>query len=217
MANEILKVALVGLAEGQEIVNIFYYAPSDILSGWALSPVAREEFYAEWMPMVKAVLDPLLSADYVGSEVYMSAVTVSNTEAGGYPSIFPNTVAGEVAGGSDTVALAAIVAQRCREYAAGPGIRVPKKSYLAFGPLASANVGDNGLLLWNDAEKATVVDLCSANVELSEGESAPLIWSPVRVGVLNQDNIPAVGYVETALVRQYCRPRKSRLFRANGR
>jgi len=217
MANELLKVAVIGEAEGQEIVSILYYSPSDLLSGWPMAVVAREEFHAQFMPALKTVMDPLLSADYVGLEVQYSAVTQSNTDAGGFMSSMPNTIVGEVAGGSDTVALAAIVGFQCLAWAVGPGIRVPKKSYVALGPIASANIGDNGLLLWNAAEKLTVTNFMKANVTVEGGESGPLVWSPVRVGVPNKDNIPAVGYVAGAIVRQYTRPRKSRLFRANGR
>jgi hypothetical protein len=214
--GEIIKVATIGTAEGQEIVNITYWQ-SDLAVGGVMDPVIRAEFVEMWDTRWKTTMDPLLSADYVGVEHVATVVNVRNEALDTYPVIVPNTAAGEVAGGSDTVGLAAIVAQRCTAYGVGPGIRTPKKSYLVLGPIASANIGDSGLLLWNEAERETVTDMCWQPIVGAGGEINGVEFLPVRVGVPNTADIPAAGYVQTALVRQYTRPRKSRLYRANGR
>lgn len=212
MPNQFVKIATIGEAEGQEIVNIFYFVPDDELSDLPLSVIERVDLGAQWNVAFDTTMSPLLSADYVGREHQLTTVNLANETISDFAVSLPNTCQGSVAGGSDTVALAAIVGQQCVAYGTGPGIRVPKKSYLALGPLASANIGDEGLLLWNSAERQSVVNMCYGT-----RDTQTAVWSPVRVGVLNAAGVPAVGRVVSAIVRQYCRPRKSRLFRANGR
>lgn len=217
MEGEIWKIATIGQAEGQEIVSIFYFSTGSLPAEESWNHANMREIAELWDARFKAVMDPLLSADYVGTEHSVTVVNVRNETISDFAETIANSAVGEVAGGSDTVALAAIVAQRCTAYSSGPGIRVPKKSYLALGPLASANIGDNGLLLWNTSEKASVATMCFTPLVGITGDMLGETFRPVRVGVPNQDNIPAVGVVAAAQVREYTRPRKSRLFRANGR
>lgn len=217
MEGEILKVATIGQAEGQEIVSIFYFDPLGAPAGLAGDATFRSQFGELWDTRFKQIMDPLLSADYAGTEHSITVVNVRNETISDYAVIVPNTAVGEVAGGSDTVAMCAIVGQRCGAYSTGPGIRVPKKSYLALGPLASANIGDQGLLLWNVSEKQSVVNLCRTPLDGLTGEIEGITFRLVRVGVPNKDNIPGVGIVQDAIVRPYTRPRESRLFSANGR
>lgn len=212
MAN-FAKVAIIGEASGQEVVNILYYAPNAVAPAQPLDPTERNILASSVIAEVVPSLLTVLHSSYTLRELQVTAVDENNETTSDYAVVQPATGAGGHGGGADSAGIAAIVGFQCSyPFTGAPvGVRVPKKSYLAIGPMASESVGDDGAVLLSALEQEALI----ANLALYlDGDANN--WIPVRVGV-NGPNGPAVGKVDGAVVRPYVRPRKSRLKRANAR
>jgi hypothetical protein len=211
--TDYIKLALVGTAQGQEIVNIFYYAETNGDTTKALDPDIRLELAQYFDGTTLPSFVQQISNFYAATELQVSAVNELNQATSNYTVFFPSSESGAVSGDVDGVGQVGIIGFQVSYpfVGAAVGQRVPKKSYIAYGPLVSADVGNGGLIEWDGLVSDDIASALKDTITLSDSA-----WHPIRIGT-NVDGVGALGWVENVIFRPYVRPRKSRMVRANGR
>lgn len=209
-----MRMAIVGQCEGQEVVAVLYYAETNGLAGAALDPDVRQEMANLWEGSLLEDWCLGLATNYTATELQVSAVNELNESISNYTVFQPANTAGTATGDLDGVSQVGIIGfQVSYPFVAAPvGMRVPKRSYLAYGPITSDFIQDSGAMIWTAGVQAAMSTLLVGNAVLSTTE-----WHPVRVGVPNELGVGAIGWVENVIFRPYSSDRKSRRRRPNGR
>lgn len=211
------KVLLRGVSQGQEINNIIYYAPLAPLNETFEELVATdlgEAVNAAW----KSTCMTLISNQYAfqGSDVTMVdengdilspfVVSVSDTGAGGQTSAID---------GPGRVIIAKF---NCTPVSQASGHPVPRRSYLAIGPIAGDAIGTTGILLNQVAWQAQVTPMLTQGHLISGTEYLPYRVGRTTGGTESQPTVvPAgVGRVHSVVARPYTSFRRSRMASPTG-
>lgn len=214
MANYI-RMAIVANCLDQEIVNVFYYAYDGINDAAALSAANRLAVGEDWLSNHAADWLAGQYDQYELTELQVSAVDQGGAVVSDYTVVVPASGAGVQGGPADSLGLCAIIGFQCSYPFANAtaGVRVTKKSYIAYGPLVSALIDNDGALLMSAPLKTAIASSITATVVGDTGD-----FFPIRVGVVGPvSGETALGKVDSVIFRPYARPRKSRMKRANGR
>lgn len=214
MAN-FIKLAIIANCLDQEIVNVLYYAPTVVDPASALDPLERASFLTEFEADPLTVFVAGMYDQYEVTELQATAVNESNETTSDYAVVRAVSVNGANGGPADSLGLAMIIGFQCSyPFTGAPvGVRVPRKSYIAYGPMVSSFIDNDGGILVPTLVKTSIGASLTASV-LADTNT----WMPVRVGVVGPESgTPAVGKVDSVIFRPYARPRKSRMKRANGR
>lgn len=211
------KVVIRGVAAGQEINNILYYAP--LVPGTE----SFEESVAEGLGNAVAAawnteVVPILASTYNVNGTDVSMVD----EDGGILSPFVVSTTNPASGGDatapETVGMVAIAKFNCTPVAEVAPHPVPRRSYLAVGPLSAGVMGASGLLVNVPAWTSAFTDAFTGNHLISG-----TIYYPYRVGrtyppsSTNPDGtLAGVGRVHSVVARPYVSFRRSRLFSPTG-
>lgn len=208
-----IKLAVVGQMQDQEIVNIFYFAEAAGFGNAALDPAIRQAFALAYEGSHLPGFVGQLSDLYTATELQVSAVNELNVPTSSYTIFQSVSEIGAVAGATDSPGMVGIIGFQVSYpfVGAAVGQRVPKKSYIAYGPLVSDDIGSGGLVAWDPAAEPALTASLVDNVTLIGTD-----WHPIRIGT-NVAGVGASGWVEGVIYRPYVRPRKSRMKRANGR
>lgn len=211
------KVLLRGAAVGQEINNILYYAP--------LIPV-NEEFNesdaeglgeavgAAWL----AQIVPLLSGIYNFEGTDVSMVDETGAILSPFVVSVPGTGSGVSGNNVDGPGNVLIAKFNCTPVAEAAGHPVPRRSYLALGPLVTESIGTSGLIVGQENWQTA----CAA--AFTQGHLVNAVsFVPYRIGRQGPPTAeepagrPAgVGRVHSIVARPYASYRRSRLFSPTG-
>ncbi len=211
------KVVIKGTASGQEINNILYYAP--LVPG---TETFEEDVAAALGPAVtgawKTHMLPLLSSNYAlqGADVSMI------DEDGGILSPFvvstPDSGAGGSATAPETMGMCYIAKFNCTPVAEVAPHPVPRRSYLAIGPITADAAGASGLVTGLAGLSA------SFTAAFTQGHLiSGTLFYPYRVGrtyppstANPEGTLAGVGRVHSIILRPYVSFRRSRLFSPTG-
>lgn len=213
MAN-FIKLAIVGQSLGQEVVAVLYYAETSGDPDEALSPTVRTEFGEGFASAQLQDYVAGLSNQYEVTELQVSAVNEDNEVTSNYTVFVPDSTSGIRTGALDGVANVGVIGfQVSYPFLGAPvGLRVPKRSYLAYGPIQSGDIGDNGAMLWATAFTTPIQSALTSQVTVTGST-----WMPIRIGVPNNLGVSAIGKIEGIIFRPYSSDRRSRRQRPNGR
>lgn len=211
------KAVVQSTAVGQDIVNVLYYAPlvpGDLPFEAGLATDLGEAIAAAWGAEIISELSNLI--DPVSVEMSMvdeDGVTVS-----------PFTVSVPLGGSSmignplSTAGMTAIFKFNCEPVAEAPGHPVPRRSYIAVGPLTDDQVLNDGALS-TAATLSPALIAATTQGHLVGGTQ----FVPYRVGRTEPpspeypDGVTAgVGRVVSGILRPYASFRRSRLRRPSG-
>lgn len=211
------KVVLRGAASGQEINNILYYAPA-VPTGETFSEADAAALGAACNSAWKASLMTGLASQYAFQGCDVSMVD----EDGRILSPFVVSVSDSGAGGDatapETVAMVLIAKFNCTAVAEAAPHPVPRRSYLAVGPVGANTQGASGLVtdvsMWNTAFTAVFTQGHLINATQ---------YLPYRVGRTVEPStenptgtLAGVGRVHSVVCRPYVSFRRSRLFSPTG-
>lgn len=208
------KVALIGQCQGQEVVNILYFTEESGDPAIAADPAERAILGAEVMTTLLPLFAEQLSNFYTTTEIQVSCVNEANVyDPYTYTVYVPAAQVGVATGAISGAGECGIVGFQCSyPFAGAPvGLRVPKKSYLAYGPMVNDDIDNDGAVLWSFDGKANIA--AALTDPLNAGGT---IWLPIRIGV-DGPNGPAIGKVDGVIFRPYKSSRESREVRPNGR
>jgi hypothetical protein len=204
------KCLVKGTAAGQAVNNILYYstvAPDAIVWDASVATALGQAVVDAWE---ESALNAYPQA-YAFSGVDVSMVD----EDGEVSSPFTVSVVGTGAGVySDLLAtpgITAILKFNCSPAVLVNARPVPKRSYLAIGPLAEGWVADDGL--YTQASRTAQY----VGPAVTQGHligATPFV--PYRVGRTEGARVAAVGLVVSSVVRPYASFRRSRLRRPSG-
>lgn len=208
------KVAFIGQCQGQEIVNITYWGAESGDFTQVTDPAMRTNLGLEMVATVLPLFTAQLSNFYTTTEVQVSVVDENNVyDPLAYTVYVPAAQVGGATGAISGAGECGIIGFQCSyPFAGAPiGVRVPKKSYLAYGPMVNDDIANDGAVLWGITEKAGILSALSDT--LNAGGD---LWIPLRIGV-NGPNGPALGRVDSVIFRPFKSSRESREVRPNGR
>lgn len=211
------KVVLRGVVSGQEINNILYYG--------SLIPIGEDFDETDATELGEAVNDAWIAQilpQLVSGYAYQGCDVSMVDESGSILSPFVVSVVDSGAGGQiqapDGPGSCVIAKFNCTPVAEASGHPVPRRSYLAVGPLHTEQIGTSGLLTglatWQNAFTAA----------FTQGHlltSGPVV--PYRVGrdhprsASDPTIVPGgVGRVHSVVARPYASFRRSRMFSPTG-
>lgn len=211
------KVVLRGVAAGQEINNILYYSPIDPSFISFLEADASDlgaAVNAAWKNQVFGVL----ASTYAFQGCDVSMVDENGEILSPYVVSVPDTGNGGDAIAPETVGMVLIAKFNCTPVSQVAPHPVPRRSYLAIGPITAAQGGASGLVD-TPSNKTTAFTAAFAGSHLINGT----IFYPYRVGrttapsAENPDGtLAGVGRVHSVVCRPYVSFRRSRLFSPTG-
>lgn len=211
------KVALRGVAAGQEIINVLYYAPIDPSSEAFIEADASDlgaAVNAAW----KAEIMPALASTYVFQGSDVSMVDEDGRILSPYVVSVSDTGNGADATAPETVGMVLIAKFNCTPVSQVPGHDVPRRSYLAIGPVSSAVMGASGLVASPSSYTSIFTDAFTQGHLINT-----LLYYPYRIGrtktaTAEDPNPPpaGVGRVHSVVCRPYVSFRRSRLFSPTG-
>lgn len=210
MPDTYYKVLLAGYADGQNVGNILYYGNDvgDPFTEW--DPAYAADLGDALVESLDGVYTDPLPTTYTLNTVRVTGidshgVTISDT----YVDV-PAGISGDQAVATDTPGICAIIRFTC--YKTPDAGRVPKRSYIAYGPLHSTWVANNGELSSDfKAAVAPLQTLLGSNIVGGLTE-----YRPVRIGRTAPDEPTAIGNVVAVPLAPFARVRKSRMFTASG-
>lgn len=206
----IYECAVTGEAFGEEIINVLYYANlSPTNNGWdpARASALGEAVGTAWFNNAKGTLP----TQYTLQSVKVRGLDYNRNVVSTYTIEVPASGAGTRSfsmAGAGPVGIIAFQTGPAAEFEAE---RVPRRSYIAIGPLTDAQVMDDGKVLWSAQEKTDLTAL------LTQGHLAGGVnMVPVRLGVPNSLGQPAIGAVDGVLFRPFASFRRSRMVSPKG-
>lgn len=204
------KIALEAVSSGQNVINVLYYGDATA-ADVPFDPAIMGALALDVWGVVDGPLLALVGTTYQAQRAVVTVVNERNEVQSPYEVEVSISGTGTGSGSVESPALAYIIGFRVGTYAKEPQPRVPRRSYLAVGPVPSGLVLDTGAVTASTAAQEALEDALSQDVT-----SGSNIYEPVRVGVVNAANEPAVGEVVDALFRPFVSFRRSRLFTPQG-
>lgn len=204
------KAVVQGTALGQEINNILYYstlAPDAL--GWDAGVAADlgQSIADAW---VETAL-PLLPTEYQFEGVVMSMVNEDGVTTSPYTVPVSDTGTGASASAIGTVAQVLIYKFNCDPVTLINPHPVPRRSYVAFGPMLESQINPNGQIA-TPAGFQTMGDALFTQGHLIGATE----YLPHRVGRTVGSTSAGVGRVVNGIVRPFSSFRRSRLFKPTG-
>ncbi len=199
------KCVLRGTAGAQEINNILYYSslvPTDFPFNEDDASDLGLAVGTAWMNELQSSLPSAYTLDSVDvSMVDEDGVTVSDF-------VITQDInrSGGNAGVTEGYGAVCIAKFNCHTVAEAAGHPVPRRSYLAIGPLHSNDTGSNFALLTQAAWQTAVSAAVTGNHLIG---ISPLY--PYRVGRTKGTSLAGVGRVASVTVRPFASFRRSRL------
>jgi len=209
-----MRVALDGVHVGQNIVNILYYRTTSPIPsvldflGYA-EAIAAEVLANIWHASGATSLQEQQPTTYTLQNITVSGIDEDGLALTTTPYVLPVNEAGERAQTSDSSALVVIMKANL-EPAFGPGTGLPKRGYLAIGPVTSDRIENNGLLTEGGLDAFNDLGVVLAQNIVTE--LPPGTFYPVRLR-FNPSGLPfPVGYrdVSSFVPRQRVSWRRSR-------
>lgn len=204
------KVALRGVCQGQNVVNILYYGDSgaDGFAAWDaniaadIGDTASESLVVDYVSM--------LPTSYTLTDIAVSGINERGTVVSGYDVIEPVGALG-IQGGGIMGAVSCAIVPFQTSVAGGAALNL-KRSYIAYGPLTD--------ILINDDQSVTAA-LAAGIADLLILLATPLAgglddYMPVRVGRTVSPAPIRVGKVVGISLRPYASFRTSRKKRPTG-
>lgn len=204
------KIALKARAVGQEVINVLYYG-DQVTGEVPTTPSIREGFLDVVVTWWETVALPMLPNTYI---LEAGTATIVN-EDGETISDFPVEVVasgfGTNGSTTDTPGICAIIGFRTSSRAAFGTTRTPKRSYIALGPIDTADIDSSGLITYPGAATTTFLAAIQAPRTFDT-----TTLDACRVGVANVSGVGSAGVITAALARPYASFRRSRMFRPSG-
>lgn len=199
-----VKTVVQGECQGQEIVNVLYYT-FDPLLPVGFDPGDLDELAMAVRTAWEQTMKQTLAGGYRLVQVSTVQINEENATTGSYTAVAPGAAGPNGASDSDSVALYAPWKFLLSPIAGPPATRVPKRSYLAVGPLNSARVASDGKYL-PDGNDPTYITAVLTQGHFINGEE----FYPVRVGSQGQNGQFGVGRVIGVRAPVHARFRRSR-------
>lgn len=206
------KARLIGSALGQDIQNILYYGP--LVPGVGVfDPGVGQELGEAINDAFKASVLPYLTSRYSFQGCVLSEVDADGTVTSPYEVVVPATGNGGDDGHTTGADMVAIVALFTESFPTAGGRPVPKRSYLALGPITVNGVGTDGILMWTQATRNAIVAWATGGHQV--GASVVVPYRVTRPTPRRATG--ALGRVVSAQVRPYKSQRESRERTPTGR
>lgn len=215
--SDFYKVTISGSSTGQIINTMLYAGRADegtIEMTEAAFQDLAQEVETQILPPYLAAISSTYTANYVKVETVNEVGSITSP----YSLEYAVTGSGAQGGGLSGAQAVAILGFKCVEHSVGQSYRIPKRSYIAFGPISEEDIADDQSL--TSAYVSTALTPLAAalqNFSAVVGANGWLV-SAMRVGVANSATPPvgAAGRVSTVVVRPYSSIRRSRMRRATG-
>lgn len=204
------KIVLSGTASGQGITNILYYA-NVLASTVPQDSVSRLDFINEWYTTVGADWLDIFPSSYTLNSITGTVVDDDNSTI----STFPVGIdVGEAGTGGTTLGQVyecAIVTFRLSTPSGVASNIVPRRSYVALGPLVAGTLAATGQYFppvgWDESVGTALGSTIT---------SGGVVFSPYRVGSEDAPGSARVGLVSSLIIRPFASTRRSRKIRPTG-
>jgi len=194
---------------------VLYYALDGVTGAGAPDPTTRQALLTAFATNQLANYTALLTANYTATELQATCVNHLNEVN---PLTYTVSLAvdqdGPLGGEQDGAANVGIIGFQLSPDVvdAPPGLRLPKRSYIAYGPLPSSMIANDGSTLWVSPGRGEMEEALTSPLAVLDGDALP-----IRIGVPNEVGVGAIGTVQSVIFRPFSSDRKSRRRRPNGR
>lgn len=208
------KTVVRSSAGTQLISNILYFASADgndvLFSADALNEL-NDAIAADIIPTYANTISSVATVE----ELVTTVIDEDNKAVGFFDVRKSISVPGTTSNVVDSYAACAILALTCTPLSSTQTLRVPKRSYLALGPVGTNLLAENGAIV--SAHLVAVQSLGAALVAFSPTlVSTGQTINSVRVGVPNKTGLSSVGAVVSATARPFMSFRRTRMTSPSG-
>jgi hypothetical protein len=200
------QITLDGRYANQDVKNILWYRDATLFADGlelfgmldALANTVKDSVWASRSPTFiggRGMKDLMLQ-DYNLASITVLAYSNGSSLLSDTPFVLPVAEAGNVAGASNGPATCCILKANL-EPSFGPGIGLPKRGYLALGPLNDASIGNTGLIGASDvADWNSLGQVLAANLVTTLPAS---VFFPIRVKITRVLGvITSIGYKDVS-------------------
>lgn len=210
MPPVIYECSVEGTCDDQTIVNVLYYAKLTAAdNGWSTTRAQQlgEAVRDAWQN--SAMIH--LPNQYVFQGVTVRGLNLDRTPASTYPIEVAGSGSGAATDPTKTNGMVGIVSFRLSAAPEYESERVPRRSYIAFGPLVQLLISEQGVINWDTTFRNNLTAVLTQGHLLASGQ-----MSPVRLGTPNSLGVPAIGQVDGVTFRPFASFRRSRLNSPSG-
>lgn len=209
MANgQFVKITARGAAQGQELNTSFYYARDDE----GVIDFVETELLSLLVQFDQAFRAPYaagIANDATYHTLTATLINEKNETASPYEVTWDIDWAGNITGGLSGVAHAAVIAFQCEAYKTDQPYRVPKGSYIVYGPIGEGYVQDDQTL--TVTMLSFVFDVQTA-LQTTLTTASSMEYVPCRVGVESKiSHLGSAGRIVTTIARPCSTFRRSRM------
>lgn len=204
------KLVLSGTASTQGITNTLYYSNAGS-SQVDTDPVARLNFLTQWYASVGDEWLDIFPSSYTLNSITGTVVDDDNSTISTFPVGIDVGASGTGGTALGQVYECAIVTFRLSTPAGVIGNIVPKRSYVALGPLVAGTLAATGQYFPPAGWDETVGTALNSTITSEE-----VVYSAYRVGSEDAPGNARVGIVSSLIIRPYASTRRSRKIRPTG-
>jgi hypothetical protein len=214
---DFFKVLVRGISQGQEINNTLYYGdlvPGTITFSTSDAEDLGQAVNAAW----KTNVLPLISSQYAFQGCDVSVVDENGEIRSPFVVSVSDTGAGADATAIDGPGRVFIAKFNCTPVAEASGHPVPRRSYVAIGPITGTNIGTTGILTNQATLQAAVATALTGSHLVGLGPVYPYrVGRTVAPSTADPNGVTAgVGRVNSLIVRPYSSFRRSRMASPTG-
>ena len=211
------KVLVRGISQGQEINNILYYGdlvPGNISFDEGDATDLGTAVNSAWITKIL----PLLSNQYAFQGCDVTVVDEDGEIRSPFVVSVPSTGSGGDVSAIDGPGRVFIAKFNCTPVAEAVGHPVPRRSYLAVGPISGANIGTTGILLNQTLLQSEASAALTGSHLVGLGPMYPYrVGRTVAPSTSDPSGVTAgVGRVHSLIVRPYASFRRSRMASPTG-
>lgn len=204
------KLTLRGRAFTQTIINIFYYSDATVPEV-AFDAPTMTELATQFLTDVASRLVACVTTAYTTEQVDVTIVNERNVTLSPFAVSVAATIPGTRTGDSSTAGMSAILSFRVLPALPPAGSTLPKRSYIALGPISDADMAGDGRIQLPAAARASLEQAATLPLE-----TTAQLFVPYRVGRSAGTGPPSYGTVAQAVFRDFGTFRRSRLVRPSG-
>lgn len=206
----VYKLFVQGRQDTQQIGQVLYYGLA-IPSNLSFNPLLMTALAANWWTTNAVTYLDFLPPAYSAEQIVVSLVDEGNRVVSPFEVIVPISGVGTGNGESFSAGSTFIIGFAGTPYGGDFLPKVPKRSYIAYGPATENLVDRTGLVLLTAPQRSAIEDVFE-NPVIADG----LEFLPLRIGTFKAVGATSASIVAQATFRDYASFRKSRMIRPTG-
>lgn len=207
---EVYKLAVEGRQDSQQISNVLYYSTLPV-GAVTFDPSTMADLAAQWWTDQSVVYLDFLPPAYTAEQITVSIVDEGNRVVSPFDVRVPISGSGTGTNESFSAGSTFIIGFYGLPIGGDFLNKVPKRTYIAYGPATDNLVDRTGLVLLTGVQRTAIESVFENLVTVGLD-----VYYPLRLGARKDLGGTSAMIVQNAVFRDYASFRKSRMIRPSG-